>query len=167
MYIDNKDLQNVSWEEIRRYRACELLERHWPQKYIGEALGVNQSTISNWAKKLKEGGKEALKIIPQKGPTPRLTEDQKKELPKFLEKGAEAYGFRGNFWTQKRVAVVIEKEFGVSYHYTTAGRIVREIGWSCQKPALRARQSNEEEIQDWKEHKWPELKKNQKKKKEQ
>ena len=83
MDIDNKNLQQVTWEEIRRYRACELLEKHWPQKYIGEALGVNQSTISNWNKKLKEGGKEALKIISQKGRRPRLTEVQKKELPKF------------------------------------------------------------------------------------
>ena len=57
------------------------------------------------------------------------------------------------------MAWVIEREFGVSYHPTQVGRILKDCGWSLQKPALRAAQRDEDAIRDWREQRYPELKK--------
>ena len=51
-------------------------------------------------------------------------------IPDFLWHGAEAYGFRGDVWSASRVAVVIERTFGVHYHRDHVGRLLREAGWS-------------------------------------
>src|SRR3712207_9286811 len=62
------------------------------------------------------GGVEALKRRPAPGARPRLSEERRAKLPELLERGAEAHGFRGEVWAYERVAIVIRKEFGVSYH---------------------------------------------------
>ena len=93
------------------------------------------------------------------GPTPRLSPDQRARLPELLAWGAEAYGFLGDVWTAKRVATVIEQEYGVRYHPDHVGRLLRALGWSVQKPVTRATQRDEAAITAWCEHRWPEVKK--------
>jgi transposase len=45
------------------------------------------------------------------------------------------------------VAKVIERELGVKYHPSHISRILKELGWTPQKPILRAKQHKEVEIQ--------------------
>ena len=91
--------------------------------------------------------------------SPRLTADQKAQIPELLAKGAEAYGFRGEVWTASRVAEVIKRTFGVRYHRDHVGKLMREAGWSRQKPVERASQRNEEALKNWSEERWPDIKK--------
>jgi transposase len=60
-------------------------------------------------------GRDALRHHPAPGPQPKLSPDQRTQLPALLAEGAEAFGFRGEVWTTKRVAAVIERTFGVRY----------------------------------------------------
>jgi transposase len=91
--------------------------------------------------------------------SPRLTAEQKAQIPALLAKGAQAYGFRGDVWTASRVAKVIEQTFGIHYHRDHVGRLLREAGWSRQHPIERATQRNEAAIQQWSEQRWPAIKK--------
>jgi transposase len=91
--------------------------------------------------------------------TPRLTAEQKAQIPGLLAKGAEAYGFRGDVWTASRVAKVIDQTFGVRYHRDHVGRLLREAGWSRQQPIERATQRDEAAIKEWYEQRWPAIKK--------
>lgn len=91
--------------------------------------------------------------------TPRLTPEQKAQIPQLLAKGAQAYGFRGDVWTAQPVAAVIERTFGVHYHRDHVGRLLREAGWSRQQPIERASQRDEKAIKQCYEERWPALKK--------
>jgi transposase len=62
------------------------------------------------------------------------------------------------------VAKVIQREFGVKYHPAHVSRILKELGWTPQKPIRRAKQRQETEIQRWQEERWPALKKRRPKK---
>src|SRR5205823_4986637 len=145
--------------EERRKRAWKLKEQGWRQKDIAVALGVSEGAVSQWLKRGREGGLEALKAHPPKGVTPRLSAEQKAQIPALLAKGAEAYGFSGDVWTHSRVAVVIQRMFGVPYHRDHVGRLLREADWSRQQPIERATQRNEEAIKQWSEQRWPAIKK--------
>jgi transposase len=147
------------WREWRRMRAWELHGEGWTGQEIAEALGVSQAAVSQWLKRAREGGVQALKSQPRAGAAPRLTEEQQAELLEHLTAGAEAYGFYGDVWTLPRIAIVIKKEFGVQYHSSHVGRLLRRLGWSVQKPVIRATQRDEAAIRDWVEKRWPELKK--------
>ncbi len=147
------------WKEGRRLRAWELAQAGWKQCKIAEALGVSEGAVSQWLKRAREGGVEALYRQPPPGPAKRLSEEERAQLPALLKKGAEHFGFRGDVWTRQRVAQLIERVFEVSYSPRHVGRILQEIGWTRQKPVHRASQRDEERIRRWQVETWPVLKK--------
>jgi len=149
----------TDWREGRRLRAWELKQEGWKQSDIAKALGVTEGAVSQWCTRAEEEGIGALYRHPAPGAKPRLSEAEKARLLELLARGAEAFGFRGDIWTLERIAEVIRREFGVSYHPSHIGRILRACGWSRQKPVRRARQRDEEAIRQWVEERWPAIKK--------
>jgi transposase len=149
---------------LARGKAFESLgaqaKRMLPEQRIAEALGVSKGAVSQWMKRARQGGgAQALRRQPAPGASPRLSEEQRTKLPELLERGAEAHGFRGEAWTCERVAIVIRREFGVSYHPAHVSRLLKAFRHSLQKPQRRANQRDEEAIERWKDERWPSLKK--------
>jgi len=147
------------WREARRLRGWELKEEGWSQQAIAEAFGVSKAAVSDWMRRGREGGLEALRTQPKSGAPRRLSDEQLRRLPSLLKQGAEHFGFRGEVWTRRRVASVIEREFGVGYSLTQVGRILKAVRWSSQKPVERADQRDEAAIEEWRAKTWPELQK--------
>lgn len=149
--------------ESRRYRGYELHQLGWTQTAIAQALGVTQGTVSQWLKQASREGIEALRAQPIPGSLLRSSHRRLKkaalaELPALLEPGAEAYGFRGSVWTRQRIAVVIEQIFGVRYTPRRVGGLLKEIGWSYQRPQTKARQQDAQAIEIFWKETWPEVK---------
>jgi transposase len=149
----------TNWEEARRLQAWHLKQQGWPQRQIAEALGVSAGAVSQWMTRARQGGPEALRARPSPGAPRQLTPEQLTRLPTLLDRGPEAYGFRGQIWTRKRVAEVMRRELGVVYHPTHVGRLLKAIRWSPQKPMRRARQRDEAAIARWRDATWPAIKK--------
>ena len=76
-----------------------------------------------------------------------------------LAQGAPAFGFIGEVWTTKRIAVIIKELFGVSYHPAHVSRVVRALGQSVQLPVTQATQRDAAAIVAWQDERWPTLKK--------
>lgn len=138
-------------------RAWALHQEGWSGKEIAAALAVSRAAVSGWLKRARAGGVEALRRHPAPGPTPKLTAEQRAALPDLLAKGAEAHGFVGQVWTTTRVATVIRRAFGVSYHPAHISRLLRQAGLSVQKPIRRASQRDEAAIAAWRDETWPAL----------
>jgi transposase len=100
-----------------------------------------------------------LRHRPPPGAAPRLSLEQRAQLLELLSQGAQALGFPGEVWTQPRVATLIRDRFGVSYAPSQVGRILKARGWSRQKPVHRATQRDEKVIRQWREERWPQIKK--------
>jgi transposase len=140
-----------SWLEERRLRAWDLKLKNWPQKMIAEALGVTEGAVSQWVKRVREHGVEALHARKRGGSEPLLGPKQRARLLELLAQGPEAFGFEGNAWTLPRVAELIARELGVRHHPAHVSKILRRCGWSIQKPIVRGRERDEEAIARWKE----------------
>lgn len=150
----------ADWREERRKRAWVLKEQGWLQKDIALALGVSEGAVSQWLRRAREGGGvAALARHPAPGRAARLTPAQRAQIPGLLERGAEAYGFRGDVWTASRVAEVIAQTFGVRYSRDHVGALLRHLGWSRQQPLARATQRNDAALRQWAEERWPAIKK--------
>jgi transposase len=147
-----------SWE-WRRQRARDLHQQGWWQKDIATALGASRAAVCQWIKRAREGGVEALRTRPRPGGPAKLTAEQRAQIPAVLARGAEAHGFRGDVWTASRIAVVIERTFGVRYHRDHVSRLLRRAGWSRQRPVQRATQRDKEAVRRWHEERWPAIKK--------
>lgn len=150
----------ADWREERRKRAWTLKAQGWLQKDIAVAVGVSEGAVSQWLKRAREGGGvEALASHPGPGGVARLSAEQRAQIPGLLERGAEAYGFRGEVWTANRVASVIAQTFGVHYSRDHVSWLLRRLGWSRQQPITRATQRNDAAIREWGAVRWPAIKK--------
>ena len=156
MYSDTAWLD---WREGGRRRAWELKEQGWKQHDIAAALGVTPGAVSQWLSRARQQGVEALRRHPAASPTPRLSAEQRAQIPGLIARGAEAYGFRGQIWTCKRVAEVIRRTFGVTYHPAHVNRLLHGLHHSVQQPQTRATQRNEASIAAWWQERWPALEK--------
>jgi transposase len=143
--------------EWRRLRAVALKRRGWVQRDIADALGASEVSVSRWLARAREHGPHALLARKAPGPSPKLPAAQVARIPEFLWHGPEAYGFRGRVWTRKRIARVIQEEFGVRYHPGHVGRLLAELHWTPQMPIRRASQRDESAIQWWRDVTWPDL----------
>jgi transposase len=95
---------------------------------------------------------------PHPPPQPRLTVPQQRRLDRLLRQGADAHGWPNRLWTTARVARLIRRHFGVSYHPDHVGRFLRQrLGWSCQKPQRKARERDEAEVDHWRRHTFPRI----------
>jgi transposase len=145
--------------EQRRREAAELLRQGVPQAEVARRVRVHRQSVSRWARELEQGGLRALKKAGTPGRKPRLRPEDLRRIERGLKRGPQALGYETNLWTAWRVAHLIEHECGVKYHPSQAWRILRQLGWSCQRPTGRALERDEGKIQQWKRKRWPELKK--------
>lgn len=157
--MPDHDSRPHDWKAERRRRAFELSELGWRQSDIAEALGVSSAAVSQWLSAARAGGLDALDPVPRSSGPNKLTREQLDALPQLLSAGAEAYGFFGDVWTCARVATVIRREYGVSYHKAHVSRLLKGLAWTPQKPIRRASQRNEDAIAAWRVDAWPEIKK--------
>lgn len=121
-----------NWREERRLRAWKLHQQGWSQRQIAEEVGVTQGAVSQWLARARQGGSvESLRRHPAPGRRPALTAEQLEQLPALLAPGAKAFGFQDNHWTTRRIAEVIKKVFGVSYHSAHVSRVLHKYypGW--------------------------------------
>jgi transposase len=145
--------------EQRRLRAAELLRQGVHQAEVARQLGAHRQSVSRWAQQLEKGGVRALKKSGHVGRRARLRAEDLRRIEKALKRGPEALGYETGLWTSGRVAHLIEHECGVKYDSSQAWRILRQLGWSCQRPVGRALERDEEKIRRWKQKRWPEIKK--------
>jgi transposase len=140
------NLTPYNWKEARRLQVWSLKQQGWFQRQLAEALGVSKGAVSPWMTRGREGGPQALQHRSPRGAPRRLFAGQLTRLPALLQRGPEAYGFRGQLWTRGRIAAVIQLVFGVSFHPRHVGRLCPAFRWSPQKLTRRARQRDEAAI---------------------
>ena len=126
---------------------------------IARALAVSRQSVTRWYRQWSSGGMAALKGAGRAGRMPRLNAAQLRQVDWALRQGARAQGFGTDLWTLPRVAQVIERVSGVHYHPGHVWRVLRQMGWTLQRPARKARERNEEAIRQWIAQRWPAVKK--------
>lgn len=145
--------------EERRWRALRLLDEGYSLNEVGRVVGCAPSSVMRWREVRRRRGKQGLKVRSSPGRPPKLGPGERRRLIRLLLKGAMAHGYRTELWTTARIAELIEREFGVTYHRDHVGRLMHNLCWSHQKPKRRALERNESNIEQWKRKEWPRVKK--------
>lgn len=145
--------------EIRRRVAGRLLLEGESVQDVAELFEVSLTSVKRWKKAVLQGGLEALGAKSHPGPQPRLSEPQREQLKELLLAGPIAAGYANDLWTCPRVAQVIYKTFGVEYHTAHVWKVLRGLGFTCQKPEHKAREQDDEALRRWRRYKWPAIKK--------
>lgn len=152
------------WREERRRRAFQLKDEGWTQREIAEIFGVSEAAVSQWFSRNSDNSGQPWCSVARSGRPPKLSSEQLQTLPQLLLPGAESYGFLGDIWTCERIKALIAQEFDVSYSKAQVSRLLKQLGWTPQIPMERAAQRDENKIEQWRQARWPEIKKRRRKK---
>jgi transposase len=145
--------------ERRRLKAARLLKRGRRPAEVARRLGVHRQSVGRWQEQLEREGLAGLKKAGRAGRPAKMTPEQLLGLEEELVRGPRAWGYTTELWTTQRVADLIQRRFGVRYHRDHVGRVLAQMGWSCQRPVGRAQERNEARIRGWKRGAWPRIKK--------
>ncbi|WP_114189494.1 winged helix-turn-helix domain-containing protein [Microvirga aerophila] len=126
---------------------------------MARQLGVSRASVCRWAATHAQEGGRGLQARSITGRPPRLDEKAWARLGRLLDRGAMAAGFATERWTLKRIAALIEREFGVRYHPRYLERPLKAHDFSVQRPATRAKERDELVIAVWPKRDWVALKK--------
>lgn len=145
--------------EVYRRVVVNLLRSGKTQKETAERVERSQSAVSRIWKRFNESGEEGLAARNSLGAPAKLSPEQKTMIPELLVAGPYAYGFEGNLRTRRRVQTVIRKKWGITYCESHIGVLLKEVGFSRQKPHRRDYRQKPEKIREWHEETLPQLKK--------
>jgi transposase len=142
--------------ERRRKSATEAVLAGESPELVARTYRVNRSSVYRWLRQAKTT--DGLAAKPHYGPAPRLSPMQYERLEKLLVQGAKAHGWTTDLWTCARIAELIQRHFGVSFHHDHVGRLLHErLDWTPLKPRRKARERKEEEIESWKRDTFPRI----------
>jgi transposase len=144
--------------QTRRLLAAQLLLEGYYVDEVAEIVGASESSVRRWRRAVEKGGLEALRAKPHPGRKPRLNAKEKQQLIEILLAGPREAGYSTDLWTCRRVAEVIAKEFHVKYHPDHVGKMLHDLGWTCQKPEQRAREADDAAMERWRKRDWPRIK---------
>jgi transposase len=145
--------------EERRRAALRMLRAGRKPGAVAAELGCHVKSVHRWKRMTARGGSAALRARPNTGRPPRLTAARRARLTGLLLKGALANGFPTDLWTCPRIVTLIRRHFGVAYHHDHVGRLMAAMGFTCQKPRLRADERDEAAIEHWVRRDWVRIKK--------
>lgn len=145
--------------EERRLKAAALFKKGVPHTEIARILRVSPGAVTQWRKAYSRGGAKALKSKGHPGFASELTPKKRERFREAVLKGPLSYGYETNLWTLSRLADVMKKVTGISFSGMWTWVIMRELGFTPQKPMLKAKERNEKAIAEWKAEKLPGLKK--------
>ncbi len=131
--------------ERRRRRAVDLVDSGEAPSTVARILGVHDTSLHRWRRLART--EHGLDAKPHRGPLPRLSDELLAHLDQLLLQGAQHHGWPNQLWTAHRVATLIERHFGLTYHPEHVRKILKQrLGWTSQKPQIRAKEHNDQEV---------------------
>lgn len=134
------------------------LEGYTPGE-IAQRLKVHRSTVPDWIHLWNEHGQEALGEGHRSGRRCRLAPQPREKLCAILDSGPLSQGLGTGIWTSPLVGQIIRDEFGHEYHPGHVRKLLKQLGYSVQRPTTRLVQADQAEKRKWVRNTYPNLKK--------
>src|SRR6202043_3648869 len=155
---DARRLDHATLEAMRE-RAVRGVQNGESPEVVARVIGVNRSAIYGWLAQYRRGGWGALKAKPLFGRPPKLHARALQWVYKTVtEKNPLQLKFAFALWTRDRVAKLIKDKFGVVLSANSVGRLLAQLGITCQKPLYRAQERDEALVEQWLKKKYPRIK---------
>ena len=154
---DGRKISPKAMEEIRT-RAVQCVQSGESPEAVIKALGFSRACIYNWLARYRAGGWHALRTGHRSGRPRKLSAKQIKWLYNTIrDKNPQQLKFEFALWTRAMIVDLIKRQFGIKLSSTSVGRLLHQLGFTCQKPLYRAYQRDEDRVKQWKKEVFPKI----------
>ena len=155
---DARKLDHTTLEEMR-IRAVRSVQAGESPEVVARSMRINRRTIYGWLAQYRRGGWGALKAKPLLGRPPKLDARALQWIYNTItQKNPLELKFAFALWTRAMVAKLIKDRFGVVLSANSVGRLLAQLGITCQKPLHRAQQRDEALVKQWLRKDYPKIK---------
>jgi len=155
---DARGLDHATLEAMRE-RAVRSVQNGESPEVVARVIGVNRSTMYGWLAQYRRGGWGALKAKPLFGRPPKLDGKKLKWVyDTVTQKNPLQLKFAFALWTREMVAKLIKDKFNIFLSIVSVGRLLAQLGISCQKPLHHALERDEALVQQWLRREYPKIK---------
>ena len=152
---DARKLDHKTLEEIR-IRAVERVQAGESPEVVIRALGFTRCCIYNWLARYRAGGWGALKARAVPGRPRKITGAQLKWLyGTVVGKSPLQFRFEFALWTRPMIQVLLGERFGLKLSLSSVGRLLAQLGLSCQRPLWRAYEQDLVRVRQWRQRDYP------------
>jgi transposase len=145
--------------EAMRERAVRSVQDGESPEVVASVIGINRSTIYGWLAQYRRGGWGALKAKPLFGRPPKLDGKKLKWIYDIVtQKNPLQLNFAFALWTREIVAKLIKDRFDISLSLVSVGRLLAQLGITCQRPLHRALERDAALVQQWLKQEYPKIK---------
>ena len=154
---DARKLDHKTLEAIR-IRAVEQVQAGQSPEGVIKALGFSRACIYQWLACYREGGWEALRAKPLAGRPRRLTGKQIRWIYQTVTmKSPLQLKFPFALWTRAMIAKLIADRFDVRLSTVSVGRLLAQLGLTCQRPLYVAYEQNPSLVEQWLRQEYPRI----------
>ena len=154
---DARQLDHATLEAMRE-RAVRSVQEGESPEVVARVIGVSRSTMYGWLAQYRRGGWGALKAKPLFGRPPKLDGKRLKWIyDTVTQKNPLQLKFSFALWTREMVAKLIEDKFNISLSLVSVGRLLAQLGITCQRPLHRALEKDEALVQQWLQQEYPRI----------
>jgi transposase len=105
-----------------------VLEGH-SREDSAQICGMDRQTLRDWVHRYNAEGIAGLSNRPAPGPEPRLSADQEAAVAEWIESGPDLERDGVVRWRCRDLKERIEREFQVSFHERTIGKLLARLGF--------------------------------------
>jgi transposase len=157
MRVDGRKVSHAKLEEMR-FEAVRRVQAGEAPTAVARDMGLYTNRLFIWLAAYRSGGWDALRSRKAMGRPKRLSAKQIRWIyDTVTTKNPLQFKLPFALWTRAQIRALIAQRYSVKLSLVSVGRLLAQLGLSCQRPLFCAYQQDRSLVERWLKEQYPKI----------